>query len=152
MEKQEETSSKEGMWTASRRGTGMKILAFFGAVFLVLLVVGLFGRLLFGTTAEFGSPMRAQVMMNGETGIISHGGGMYGMDRGLSNHQSLSGVVTSVNGTSFVLAGDGLTNTITTDTNTSFLNNIKPVVNDTVTVVGGTNNGVFTASQVIVQN
>jgi hypothetical protein len=76
-----------------------------------------------------------------------------GSPRGVApgrNENRLSGVVTSVDGSNFTLAGGGATNTIQTDNNTKYSGGDKVATNDSVTAIGTTNNGTFTASQIII--
>ncbi len=63
-----------------------------------------------------------------------------------------TGVVTAVNGDSIVIAGNGKQTTIQTNSSTQYNNGTKPVVNDTVTVIGTTANNTTTATEIGVVN
>lgn len=77
-----------------------------------------------------------------------HRGGFWGGT--YSNQNRISGVVTSVNGSSFTVAGDGSTNTVQTNSSTQYQNGSSVKTNDSVVVFGTTNNGTFTASSVVI--
>ena len=62
------------------------------------------------------------------------------------------GVVTAVNGDSIVVAGGGKTQTIKTNDATKYEDDTKPVVNDTVVVVGTKDGDTITATQIAVYN
>ena len=63
------------------------------------------------------------------------------------------GVVTKVNGDSIVVAGGGKTQTIKTNSDTSYVDDTKPAVNDTVVVIGkADNDGAVTATELRVAN
>lgn len=79
-------------------------------------------------------------------------GNYYGSPSVSSNQVQISGVVTAVNGSTFTVAGNGTNNTVQTNSNTQYYNATKVSLNDSVAVVGTTNNGTFTASQVIINN
>ncbi len=66
------------------------------------------------------------------------------------NYQT--GVVTAVNSDNIVIAGNGKQTTIKTDSSTQYVGGTKPVVNDTVSVVGTTTNNTITATQIGVVN
>jgi len=62
------------------------------------------------------------------------------------------GVVTAVNSGSIVVAGGGKTQTITTNSSTTYDNGTKPAVNDTVVVIGTQSGSTITATEVAVLN
>lgn len=63
------------------------------------------------------------------------------------------GVVTQVNANNIVVAGNGKSQTITTNSSTTYDNDTKPAVNDTVNVIGtADSNGNITATEVMVVN
>jgi uncharacterized protein YdeI (BOF family) len=63
------------------------------------------------------------------------------------------GVVTKVNSDSIVVAGNGKTQTIATNSSTTYFNDTKPAVNDTVRIVGtADSNNKVTATEVEVAN
>ncbi len=66
------------------------------------------------------------------------------------NYQT--GVVTAVNSDNIVIAGNGKQTTIKTDSSTQYVGGTKPVVNDTVSVVGTTTDNTITATQISVIN
>lgn len=66
------------------------------------------------------------------------------------NYQT--GVVTAVNSDSIVIAGNGQQTTIKTNSSTQYVNNKKPAVNDTVSVIGTTTDNTITATQISVVN
>ena len=66
------------------------------------------------------------------------------------NYQT--GVVTAVNNDSIVIAGNGRQTTIKTNSSTQYVNDKKPAVNDTVSVVGTTTDNTITATQINVIN
>jgi len=63
-----------------------------------------------------------------------------------------TGVVVAVNSDNIVIAGSGKQTTIKTTSSTNYVNNQKPVVNDTVRVAGTTDNGTTTATDIAVIN
>ena len=66
------------------------------------------------------------------------------------NYQT--GVVTAVNSDNIVIAGNGQSTTIKTNSSTQYVGGKKPVVNDTVSVVGTTTDNTITATQISVVN
>ena len=68
----------------------------------------------------------------------------------VANEIQISGVVTAVNGNSFNVAGNGVTNTVYTNSQTVYLNSTKPSVNDAVRVLGSISNSKFTAQSISV--
>ena len=90
----------------------------------------------------------------GEAGLMPMGerhfttGGGFGTGTGIQNR--LTGVVTSVNGDTFTVAGGGSTNQVTTNSSTQYQNGSSVKVNDTVTVFGTISNNTLTATQIIV--
>jgi len=70
-----------------------------------------------------------------------------------TQYTRLNGVVTQVSGSSFTIAGNGTTKTITTDGDTDYNTTDKKVtVNDSVVVIGTDSNGTFTAKNVRLLN
>lgn len=86
-------------------------------------------------------------MMDRRGGMMPSGWGQGGIS---SNQARLSGVVTAVNGSSFTLAGGGVTNSVTTNSSTQWDGADSVKVNDSALVFGTTSNGTFTATQVVV--
>ena len=84
-------------------------------------------------------------MRGPERGFIRTGGKIGG-----SNQAQLRGVVTAINGSTFTIAGDGATNDVTTNSSTQYQGGSQPKVNDSVLVSGTTNNGTFTATEVVI--
>jgi len=159
MKEESEETSKETKYTAhdwrdarwgNRRGMGYAILAGFGAVFILIIIVGLISGVAFHHRLNENVSI-IQDKGFGAPGMMLRSGERTQWNSTQANQQVLSGVVTGVNGTTFTLAGEGNTNSITTNDSTQYTNDTKPAVNDTVTVYGTTNNGVFTAQEVVVQ-
>ena len=67
-----------------------------------------------------------------------------------TNHDRASGTVTAVSGSSFTLAGHGSSYSVQTDSTTNYEGSNSVKVNDTVIAFGTTNNGVLTATQVVI--
>ena len=63
-----------------------------------------------------------------------------------------TGVVTAVNSDNIVIAGNGKQTTIKTDSSTQYVGGTKPVVNDTVSVIGTTTDNTITATRISVVN
>lgn len=67
------------------------------------------------------------------------------------NGQSrLNGVVTSVNGNNFTVAGNGATTNVTTNSSTTYQDGNQVKQNDSVVVFGTTSNGTLTATRIII--
>jgi hypothetical protein len=78
-------------------------------------------------------------------------GGFNGQRRlKMNNDNRIRGVVTAVNDTSITVAGHGKSNQITINAQTQYSGATKAAVNDSVTIVGSTSNGTFTATRVII--
>ena len=129
-----------------RRRAGMLI----GAVVFVLVIFGagvaaghLGSRLAMDRPGGFGPAGMSHQMRGGF-------GGPDDSASQLANQSRLVGVVTAVNGDVITIAGGGSTNTVTTNSTTQYTNGSKAAVNDTVMVLGTTNNGTFTATQVTI--
>lgn len=69
-----------------------------------------------------------------------------------TTYTQTEGVVTAVNGDSITVAGGGKTQTIKTNSSTTYANDMKPAVNDTVVVVGTKDGDTITATQISVYN
>jgi len=69
-----------------------------------------------------------------------------------TTYTQTQGVVTAVSGDSIVIAGGGKTQKIMTNGSTTYTNDTKPAVNDTVVVVGTKDGDTITATQVAVYN
>lgn len=65
-----------------------------------------------------------------------------------ANEIKISGVVTAINGNTINVGGDGVSNTVYTDSQTVYSNSTKPSVNDTVRVLGSISNSKFTAQKI----
>lgn len=110
------------------------------------------------TAGQFdGSGMSGQRDMQRSAQDGANGGpgreGWFGM-RGEGNSSTrVSGVITSVNGDSFVVAGNGKTVNVTKNGNTSIRGTSTSIaVNDTVTVSGTQDGDTFTATTIIIRN
>lgn len=93
------------------------------------------------------------------TGItLRDGGGIVRQTRSLgrfgiagSNSQDTArGVITSVNGTNFTVAGNGSTQQVSTSSSTQYQGGDQVKVNDSVVAYGTTNNGTLSATQVVI--
>lgn len=69
-----------------------------------------------------------------------------------TTYTQTQGVVTAVNPDTIVVAGGGKTQTIKTNSSTTYAQDKKPVVNDTVVVVGTKDGDTITATQISVYN
>ncbi len=135
--------------TSNQRGVLYGLL-----VFVALLIVFAAGaaaanhhRAAFRTASFAGGPGTAYAgpMRGGhERGFMT--GGKFD-----SNGQSrVMGVVTSVNGSSFTLAGNGSTTNVTTNSSTQYQGGNSVKQNDTVLVRGTSSSGNITAAQVVI--
>ena len=122
-------------------------LAAAGAVIVLFLAFGVgmaAGRFSDPHTFERGISSR-NVMMGG--------GGMFGHHEGgflSSNQNRVVGTVTAVNGANFTVAGQGSTEEVTTNSSTQYHGGSSVKVNDTVMAMGTTDNGVLTATRIVV--
>jgi len=69
-----------------------------------------------------------------------------------TTYTQTQGVVTQVNSDNIIVAGGGKTQTIKTDSSTTYVGDTKPAVNDTVVVVGTKSGDTITATQIEVFN
>lgn len=125
----------------------------------VLAVVGIAIVLAFtaGMILEHSSRGRQAIRPMGVGGFVMGERGQagpHGFSRRLNssdeNLSHISGVVTTVNGSTFTVAGHGTTNSVQTTSSTQFTGGDKVAVNDSVLVSGSTANGTFTATQVAI--
>jgi hypothetical protein len=117
---------------------------------LVILVLLLVGALAHGRNerpGRFGKNFGGYGMMQRQGRGFMGAGGNFG---GTTNQNRITGTVTAVNGSTFTVAGGGSTNDVTTNSSTQYQGGAQPKVNDTVVVFGTTNNGTFTATQVVI--
>jgi hypothetical protein len=84
----------------------------------------------FGGGRRFGGAGQGTVTINGQT--------------------RTSGVVASVNGSSFTLAGHGSATNVTTSGSTQYQGGNQVKQNDSVTVFGTTSNGTLSATQIVI--
>lgn len=63
-----------------------------------------------------------------------------------------TGVVVAVNSDNIVIAGNGKQTTIKTNSSTTYTNDVKPAVNDTVVITGTTADSTTTATEIRVAN
>lgn len=89
----------------------------------------------FGRRGGFSLVQKAPLRFGGESGTAQN---------------RLTGVVTAVNGSSFTIAGDGATNTVTTNSSTQWQGASSVKTNDSVVVLGNLSNNTFTATEVAV--
>lgn len=100
------------------------------------------------TGGFFGGPGPGRVGMH-ERGFRTTGGGVGAGT--ISNGQSRArGVVTSVNGSDFTLAGNGSTTNVTTNSSTQYQDGNQVKQNDTVIVFGTTANNTLTATNIVI--
>jgi hypothetical protein len=66
-----------------------------------------------------------------------------------NNQSRIEGVVTQVNGSTFTIAGHGVTNDVDTNTSTQYSGGSQVRVNDTIVALGTVSGGRFTATHVI---
>lgn len=89
-------------------------------------------------------------------GMFGRHGGMMGLRSGLDGTTTINGqtrikgVVTSVNGSSFTIAGNGSTTNVTTSSSTQYQGGNQVKQNDTVTVFGTTSNNTLSATEVVI--
>lgn len=69
-----------------------------------------------------------------------------------TTYTQTQGVVTAVNSDSIVVAGGGKTQTIKTNSSTTYVDDTKAAVNDTVVIVGTKDGDTITATQIAVYN
>lgn len=69
-----------------------------------------------------------------------------------TTYTQTQGVITAVNSDNVVVAGGGKTQTIKTNSSTTYVGDTKPAVNDTVVIVGTKDGDTITATQVQVYN
>lgn len=69
-----------------------------------------------------------------------------------TTYTQTQGVITAVNNGTIVVAGGGKTQTIKTNSSTTYANDTKPAVNDTVVVTGTKDGDTITATQIAVYN
>lgn len=106
-------------------------------------------------TMGFSSQNRGYSRLSGNTGYGYGTGTQTSVSGGsvqTTVYSYLTGVVTAVNSDSIVVAGNGKTTTIKTNSSTVYDNSTKPAVNDTVTVAGTTSDSTTTATEIAVNN
>jgi hypothetical protein len=132
-------------------------LSIVGLVILGLIIGG--GAWVFNTVAE-----RANLRNQPFAGTMSRGNvrPAFGYGRAVQTQVSSdntvtttvytyqTGVVIAVNSNNIVIAGNGKQTTIQTNSSTTYANNQKPVVNDTVRVAGTTSSNTITATDIAV--
>lgn len=67
-----------------------------------------------------------------------------------TNQLEITGVVTAVNGNKVTLVGGGVSNVITTNSSTQYINGTSLAVNDSADIIGQYSNNVLTATTVTV--
>ncbi len=116
-------------------------------IFLVLLIIGV------GIAGRHEDLREAKPLGGLSSGLAQRShryamGGGGGMGMNVNSGNRVNGVVTSVNGSNFTVAGFGSTTNVTTDSSTQYQGGNAVKVNDTVVVFGTTNGGTLTATQV----
>ncbi|HEY8886269.1 MAG TPA: hypothetical protein VIM31_02080 [Candidatus Microsaccharimonas sp.] len=151
-----------------RRHSRQWVIAVVAIAVVVYLMLAVAGLWIFQTVAN-----HRDVGVNGMGGMTTarqagrQGFGMNG-DRTYNLRQSSSdgltttttnttytqtqGVVTAVTSDSIVVAGGGKTQTIKTNTSTTYVDDTKAAVNDTVVIVGTKDGDTITATQIAVYN
>lgn len=153
--KEEKTAENNNIKQETKPTNNSNVLHWILGIFLVLVIIGFIASM-----AGFAHYVRNHrnsgiVTPNGYGGFMERGFGRHRMMGGAiynSNQVAISGVVTNVNGSSFTLSGNGTTNSVQTNSSTQYSGASKVSVNDSVTVLGNTNNSTFTASQVYINN
>ena len=94
----------------------------------------------------------AKVMaLRGEFGVQKHGFGPFGGGMASNNGQTRTrGVVTSISGSSFTIAGNGSTTNVDTNSSTQYQNGNQVKQNDSVLVFGTNSKGTITATQIVI--
>ena len=127
-------------------------MGWYVAIIVAAVIIFLLGMLV-DHTVSYRHNNRLMVSNSVMTERVGFGrSGFFGGSSISSNQVQISGVVTAVNSSSFTIAGNGSNNTVQTNSSTQYFNASKVSVNDSVVVVGTTNNSKFTASRVIVSN
>lgn len=106
------------------------------------------------STAQRKNNRRSPVgsMIGSSYGYSRRFGRGFGGHFDMNSANRVSGVVTSVNGNNFTIAGNGSTATVVTNNSTQYTGGNQVKVNDSVLVFGTSNNGTFTATQVIINS
>lgn len=87
----------------------------------------------------------------GEFGLGRHRlGGGFGGNVTINGQTRVSGVVTSVNGNNFTVAGHGSTTNVTTNSSTQYQDGNQVKQNDSVIVWGTDSSGTLSASQIVI--
>lgn len=141
-----ETEPKKQMWH-SYKWWGVAV----GAIF-ILLVVFLGGvaadRLAYGPGGEH---FKGNHMHRGAMKMRGGMGGVPGSGQFLDNSQNkVHGTVTSVNGDTFTVAGNGATTQVKTSSSTSYVGGNQVKVNDSVGVAGTLSGDTIQATKIIV--
>ena len=129
-----------------------------GWLYGVLTVIVLILVFMFGAAAQRHHSSREFMVTGGgfKTSFIGPGrmheqGFGFGGDTQTANGESrLNGVVTSVSGANFTVAGNGATNNVTTNSSTQYQGGNQVKQNDTVIVRGTSSNGTITATQIVI--
>ena len=126
---------------------------FYGALAAVVLIL----VFMFGAAAERHHNQRDFMVTGGgfKTSFIGperiHERGFgFGVTQAASGEDRTAGVVTSVNGNNFTVAGHGATTNVTTNSSTQYRGGNQVKQNDTVIVRGTTSNGTITATRIVI--
>lgn len=148
------TSTTKNNWYNSQTG-GRGMLYGAGAV-IVLIIVFLLGAAVTNHRVNrvggfFGGPgmVSKRIGIGGERGFMRAGG----FDGSITNGNGqtrTSGVVTSVNGSSFTLAGNGSTTNVTTSSSTQYQDGNSVAQNDTVIVLGTKSGDTLNATSIVI--
>lgn len=151
---------------AERRHSKSWVIAIVAIVVVVYLMLMVGGLWFFHTLADHrnGIPANGTTSMGRYMGHQGFGSGerTYTVRQSSSDgltttttnttYTQTQGVVTAVNSDNIVVAGGGKTQTIKTNSSTTYVDNTKPAVNDTVVVVGTKDGDTITATQIAVYN
>jgi len=88
---------------------------------------------------------KVNTMMGGHSEMGLHRTGGF-----LDSSNRAAGVVTEVNGSTFTLAGSGATKQVQTSSSTTYTGGDQVKVNDSVAVIGTTDNNVLKADRIII--
>lgn len=72
------------------------------------------------------------------------------MGQSSANQIEITGVVTAINGNKVTIVGGGVSNVITTNSSTQYINGTSLAVNDSADVIGQYANNVLTASTITI--
>lgn len=161
MARQKDTADKEEKVAEERPAPSRSYLnaapARHGWLYGALAIIVLLLVFMFGAAAERHHSSRQMVFgaAGFKTSFIGPGR-MHERSFGIGGTQTANGedrttgVVTSVNGNNFTVAGNGATTNVTTNSSTQYRGGNQVKQNDTVIVRGTTSNGTITATEIVI--